>query len=497
MIAVRVRTQNGLVKAAYGERQWLEKGLWEVVDVVDELYSKFETLPTNGQVYADDIYEFTAGHGIVVHHDVVVEDADLTLTNGVISTPRVQALDNSANIRFGPSGGDLICTANDDIILTAGDDIILSATDDITIAVSGTSSDVTISAAGADGDILISATGDIDLSASGAISLIASSANSDIAISALGADGDVLISATDTATVTAANTLTLSATGASGDVTVSAVDNVIITASGADGDITVSAQDDITILSIGRTTVTGTEGIGLETDHGDITVTVGGNANDDTADARVTITFDGPPTAYANKRRVIDLDGFVSQKNNITTASGSNIAPSVIIPNGVETLVPLRSGAETTYAYEALCGPSILPFFSLSFYATFIVQNFTTQSNHSLTLYLNVKEAGEPTTVRLATFTFQPGGNIEVDGAALVVRGLITSAGKDFCTGGDACLSLGNGSHASTTSQSISNTSAILGDGDFAYFYFSATSAHDTDVSVQNLNSSFSLVRSS
>jgi hypothetical protein len=106
MIAVRALTVNGLVKAAYGERQWLARGLWELVDRVDDHSSQLNTVPINGQVYADDIYEFTSGHGITIHHDVTFEPTiNLTIPSGVIAAPRVQSPSGATFVQLGQSSG--------------------------------------------------------------------------------------------------------------------------------------------------------------------------------------------------------------------------------------------------------------------------------------------------------------------------------------------------------------------------------------------------------
>jgi len=449
MIAIRVRTQNGLVKAAYGERQWLEKGLWELVDGVDELFTKLDTVPTNGQIYADDIYEFSAGHGIVVHHDVVLEDADLTLTNGVISTPRVQALDNSANIRFGPSGGDLLCTANDDIVLAAGDNIsLLASSGAIAVAASET---VTVTGAG--GVELTSATGDIAVT----------STTKGVVVSAV---EDISLTSQATVTLDAQTDVELVAVG---DVKTLPTGNAVTTAGGA-------------ILMTAET------GFGAYTDNGAVILFAGGNALNDTEDATATVTFDG-----INKRRVIDLDGFVSEQNHILTTTGNST--TVVIPNGVETLIPLRGGRTALYTYEALCGSGSLPNFALSFTASFNVADFTTQNHHYLTIYLNVKEVSAPSGLRLATFTFQPGGSVEVDNKACIVRGLITSYVKDLFVGGDATLTV-NATHAIVTSAGTVTASTVLNPNGNINFYFTADS-NDPDAAIANVNAAFSLMRSS
>ena len=141
MAAVRVRSLSGLTKVAYGERQWLEHGLWPLIDRIDQNSSAIDSIASlgNGQIYADDIYEFTAGHEIHVHHQVNI-DAITNLTDHlIISTSGVKdiRLMSSDDINIIAAGGVSISALASDIsttsvgnteIATAGTDSYIRAT---------------------------------------------------------------------------------------------------------------------------------------------------------------------------------------------------------------------------------------------------------------------------------------------------------------------------------------------------------------------------------
>ncbi len=114
MAAVRVKSLSGLTKVAYGERQWLEHGLWPLIDRIDQNSSAIDSIASlgNGQIYADDIYEFTTGHEIHVHHQVNI-DAITNLTDHlIISTSGVK---------------DIRLTSSDDINILAADGVSISS----------------------------------------------------------------------------------------------------------------------------------------------------------------------------------------------------------------------------------------------------------------------------------------------------------------------------------------------------------------------------------
>lgn len=77
MISVRVVTANaGLVKVAHGERAWLGRGLWELVDEIDTLRGDVDGIlggGFSGDLYTDNIYELTPANDIRVHHPVRID----------------------------------------------------------------------------------------------------------------------------------------------------------------------------------------------------------------------------------------------------------------------------------------------------------------------------------------------------------------------------------------------------------------------------------------
>jgi uncharacterized repeat protein (TIGR02543 family) len=80
MISVRVPTASGLVKLAYGERRWLERGLWQLVDRLEQNHSDISDLQDSvaagvpvasaDTIKANNIDEFTAGNDIRARHPV-------------------------------------------------------------------------------------------------------------------------------------------------------------------------------------------------------------------------------------------------------------------------------------------------------------------------------------------------------------------------------------------------------------------------------------------
>ncbi len=67
----------GLKKVAYGERDWLEDGLWPIVDKVDEHEMKVSQMyVSEGVIKANSILEYTAGNGVTVD-GVLLKDGDL------------------------------------------------------------------------------------------------------------------------------------------------------------------------------------------------------------------------------------------------------------------------------------------------------------------------------------------------------------------------------------------------------------------------------------
>ncbi len=72
MVAVRVPTESGLVKLAYGERRWLERGLWELVDRLEENSNAITSLQGSlgdsvasaDTIYVNNIDELDTAHDI-------------------------------------------------------------------------------------------------------------------------------------------------------------------------------------------------------------------------------------------------------------------------------------------------------------------------------------------------------------------------------------------------------------------------------------------------
>lgn len=67
----------GLKKVAYGERDWLEDGLWPIVDKVDEHEMKVSQMyVSEGVIKANSVLEYTAGNGVTVD-GVLLKDGDV------------------------------------------------------------------------------------------------------------------------------------------------------------------------------------------------------------------------------------------------------------------------------------------------------------------------------------------------------------------------------------------------------------------------------------
>jgi hypothetical protein len=448
---VRIKEESGLIKPGRGEYGWFEKGLWPLVDKVGEgLVFEYYDEPT---------YTLSA-------------DAVLAQTGSTVNFNKLIVVD----------GGDASYVGSDQGAIKFTDPVTVDM-DDLDVAGGTLRTDTLASYAGGDISVIHPVAVDvirantesfIELADTVRVSTINSNTGTGITIST----GDNL--QLDAAEIVAES---------SGGIDLSAASLVSI-GSGA-GDVNITAADDVNITATDNVEVQAADILLLASDdlqlNGD-TVAVAASGSVDTA-ATASVTF-----ASGNKRRVIDLDGFVAARNHIITNTGGTA--TTITPNDTETLVPLRGGQEATYSYEALCGSSATSDFALSFTASFIVNNFTTQASHTLTIYLNVKESVNPTGVRLATLTFQPGGNHEVDLQGCTVRGAITAYGKTLYTGADASLNMGAGRHAvAASATAVDATTALVQDG-FAYFYFTVNS-NDPDASVTNLNAVFSLIRSS
>lgn len=75
---IRVLTEfAALKKVAYGERDWLEDGLWPIVDAVDAHEGKLDDIWVSaGVIKANTINEYTAGNGVTVD-GVLLKDGDV------------------------------------------------------------------------------------------------------------------------------------------------------------------------------------------------------------------------------------------------------------------------------------------------------------------------------------------------------------------------------------------------------------------------------------
>jgi hypothetical protein len=449
--AVRIKEESGLVKPGRGEYGWFENGLWPLIDKVGDGLT-FE-------YYDEPSYTLSA-------------DAVLAQTGATVNFNKLIVVD----------GGDASYIGSDLGAIKFTDPVTVDV-DDVSLAGGTLRTDTLASYAGGDISVLHPVAVDVLKANSAAFIELADTVRVSTINSNTGTD--ITISTGDNLQLDAAEIVAES----SGGIDLSA--QTLIAVAAAAGDVNITASDDVNITATDNVEVQAADILLLAGDdlqlNGD-TVAVAASGSVDTA-ATASVTF-----ASGNKRRVIDLDGFVAARNHIITNTGGTA--TTITPNGTETLVPLRGGREATYAYEALCGSSATSDFALSFTASFIVNDFTTQASHTLTIYLNVKESVNPTGVRLATLTFQPTGNHEVDLQGCIVRGVITAYGKTLYTGADASLNMGAGRHAvAASATSVDATTALVQDG-FAYFYFTVNS-NDPDASVTNLNAVFSLIRGS
>ena len=79
---IRVLTEfAGLKKVAYGERDWLEDGLWPIVDSVDAHEGKLDDIWVSaGVIKANTIQEYTAANGVTVD-GVLLKDGDVKVAS--------------------------------------------------------------------------------------------------------------------------------------------------------------------------------------------------------------------------------------------------------------------------------------------------------------------------------------------------------------------------------------------------------------------------------
>jgi hypothetical protein len=197
MVAVRVPTESGLVKLAYGERRWLERGLWELVDRLEENSNAITSLQGSlgdsvasaDTINVNNIDELDTAHdihflkpvrldtlkgktnpskievdaGLTVNGAVTAPTGNLTILNSdeayvaQLDTPSI-ATSSTLNI----AAQDVTVTATDDVTLTATGGLTLETfgpTAGITLQTTGSNADISLSAAGSDGDITILAPG--------------------------------------------------------------------------------------------------------------------------------------------------------------------------------------------------------------------------------------------------------------------------------------------------------------------------------------------------
>lgn len=221
-------------------------------------------------------------------------------------------------------------------------------------------------------------------------------------------------------------------------------------------------------------------------------LSVGGDAVNETVDRAAQITFTAD-----NRRRIIDLDGFVSQKNHIATKGGATY-PITVLPANAPALVPFRDNVTMSYRNEALEGPSALPDFTLSFHASFNVTGFTTIGGNNLTFSWVAYDSSDPSErVTLATFNFTPGGSLEVTDRPCVIQGMVHSVGgKSVYCSGMASLQISATTNVTTLSAALANATDVFVNDGIVVFAFLVNSI-DTNVTVTNLTGVCSLLRGS
>lgn len=507
---------TGLFKPGRGEYGWFEKGLWPIVDKLEEglsfpyydiptrtltanaIVPDATVLPENGVSFnglranaTETAVILTEADGgqIYIASETIVTGTDLSVVGGVLKADEI----NDA------SGGDLQLSANAALLMYGGtqalveapDEVMLSASSNI-VRVSPTESklstgdnfvsvrdsaeiepDVLITAGATDADVVVSAAAEVRLSA-----------GTDITLATTSADGDI----------------TLSAPGASSSIALTATNGITVTSTGdtVDANITLTSAKDVAAYATGMarlsgttTEVIGADQLSLSTDDGSFLLNIGGDAVNDTVDRTAQVTF-----ATDNKRRIVDIDGYVSQRNHRLTAGGT---ATQVTPNGTMTYVPLRNGVTASYPYEALCGPSLAPDFAINFHAAFTVTQFTTSPSHYLTIELRLGSIplSPSTIVTLASFTFQPGGSIEVTAQPCIISGTIHSlGGKLVYTAATASLQLSSAAVSTLLSSVVVDASVAMDSGANEIFAFFADS-NDSNAIIGNLSASFTLMRGS
>lgn len=533
---VRVADAAGLYKPGRGEYGWFEKGLWPLYDkVADGLEFAYYDEPTRtltaNAIEPDDttgavavnvnglnvtgtpsaVFLETTSASLVIMTGTTVTGVDLTVSGGVL---RADQLSDA-------SGGDLLITSNATLDLRgvnmrveADEDISLNAVKTVEVNAEDVRIDTNVASIVVTNDIALVATDDITLNATDDIVLTAdditltaadditiatTGSNADILLVTQGTDGDISLYAADDILLTAAGptgNIQLLASGASSTIAMTATNGVTLATTNDAATLSLTSGKDLSAVAAGAATftgnsaaVTGTTALNLVTDDGNVIVSVGGDAVNETVDRGAQVTFSAD-----NRRRIIDLDGYVSQRNHILTAGG---ATTTITPGATPTIVPLRGGVLPLYTTEALKGPSSDLDFALSFNASFIISGYTTIGATSFTLSLVLYDSTLFTATTLATFNFAPGGSLEVTERPCIVQGMLHSVGGKnvYCTG-SAAMQLSDTTTVTLLSASLVNASSSLVNGSHGIFAFWASS-NDTGASITNLTAAFSLLRGS
>lgn len=536
---VRVaESPSGLVKPGRGEYGWFENGLWPIIDKVNNglTFNRYDeptrTLTANAVLPDATILPVNElnlnglrttstetavilteadGGQIYIASETIVTGTDLSVIGGILKVDEITDA----------SGGDLRLVPNAELLLYGSTatriespDVFVTADTTVTVdadaAVQVTAgTDITLTATGTDGDIALrteGATGNISLATEGAnadILVTTEGIDADISLTTTGATASISLNAKDDLNLTTSgdeSTVALSATGASSNITLTAANGVTITSTGdtSSADITLTSGKDVAAYATGlarlsgtTTEVIGASQLALVTDDGNLTMNIGGDEVNDTVDRAAQLTF-----STDNKRRIIDLDGYVAQRNHRLTYGGT---ATQVTPNGVLTFVPFRNNVTADYTYEALCGSSPTLDFVLAFRASFIITQFTTTAGNYFTIVLRcgLSPLAPATTVTLAGFTFQPGGDIEVTDQPCIVSGTIHSTGsKSLYTSGTASLQLNTTSAITQLAADTVDASVALDDGATSLFTFFAIS-NDSNAIIANLSASFTLMRGS
>lgn len=519
--------------------------------VLPENGVSFNGLRANAMETAVILTEADGGQ-IYIASETIVTGTDLSVVGGVLKADEIndasggdlELAANAALLMYG--GTQALVEAPDEVVLSASSNIVrvspteakLSTGDNfVSVRASAESEpDVLITAGATGADVVVSAAAEVRLAAGTDITLATTSTDGDIALTTQGATGNINVSTAgyiagiNVSTAGTAAGISLTTTGASADISISAKDDLTLATSGDDGDITLSAPgasssialtatNGITVTSTGDTvdadiTLTSAKGItayatglarlsgtttevigadqlSLITDDGNLVININGDAVNNTVDRSAELTF-----ATDNKRRVVDIDGYVSKRNHRLTAGGT---VTQVTPNGTMTYVPLRDGVTASYPFEALCGPSLAPNFAINFHAAFTVTQFTTSPSHYLTIELRLGSIplSPSTIVTLASFTFQPGGSIEVTAQPCIISGTIHSlGGKLVYTAATASLQLSSAA-VSTLLSSVVVDASVAMDADANEIFAFFADSNDSNAIIGNLSASFTLMRGS